>query len=119
MKLLTQSNDTVHLHMLKHLLEANGIPAVIKGENMARMVSPFLMTGTSLWVYLDDQAAEAEKLILDPNYEVKGKIDVDEFYRLTADVSADPQQLYNKLLNWAMIAIVILIAIIVLPAILT
>ena len=104
--------------MLKNLLEANGIPAVIKGENTARMVSPFLMTEPSLWVYLDDQEAEAEKLILDPNYEVEGKIDVDEFYRLTTDVSANPKQLYDRLLYWAVISLLVMVAILVLPAIL-
>ena len=100
MKFLTKSTDIVHLHVLKDLLEANGIPAVIKGENTARMISPFLMTEPSLWVYLDEQQIEAEKLILDPNYEVENKIDVNEFYSVTREVSENPKQLYNALLNW-------------------
>ena len=115
MKFLTKSTDIVHLHLLKDLLEANGIPAVVKGENTARMVSPFLMTEPSLWVYLDEQVAEAEKLILDPSYEVENRIDVDEFYRLTREVSKNPKQLYGTLLNWAvsfgaaMIALILLL----------
>lgn len=115
MKFLTKSTDIIHLHMLKDLLEANGIPAVVKGENTARMISPFLMTEPSLWVYLDEQGAEAEKLILDPSYEVENGIDVDEFYRLTKDVSENPKHMYNTLLNWvvgfgfAMIALILLL----------
>lgn len=100
MKFLTKSTDIVYLHLTKNLLEANGIPAIVKGENTARMVSPFLMTEPSLWVYLDEQEAEAQKLILDPSYEVENKIDVAEFYRLTSEVSENPNQLYNTLLNW-------------------
>ncbi len=115
MKFLTKSTDIVHLQLLKDLLEANGIPAIVKGENTARMVSPFLMTEPSLWVYLDEQGAEAEKLILDPTYEVENKVDVDEFYRLTSEVSENPKQLYNTLLNWVVGFGVVLIALILLP----
>jgi hypothetical protein len=99
MKLLTKSTDVNHLHILKDLLEANGIPAVIKGENTARMITPFLMTEPSLWVYLDQQLNEAEKVILDPNYEVENQIDVNEFYSATRGVSEDPSQLNDALLN--------------------
>ena len=101
MKFLTKNTDIIHLHVLKDLLEANGIPAVVQGDNTARMVSPFLVTEPSLWVYLEEQAAEAEKLILDPDYEVENGVDVDEFYRVTQDVSENPKQLYTTLLNWA------------------
>ncbi len=100
MKFLTKSTDIMHLHVLRDLLEANGIPAVVKGEHTARMISPFLMSEPSLWVYLDDQHIEAERLILDPDYEVENKIDVDEFYRVTKEASENPKQLYDSLLNW-------------------
>ena len=100
MKFLTKSTDISHLHVLKNLLEANGIPAVIKGENTARVISPFLMTEPSLWVFLDEQQVEAEKLILDPHYEVENRIDVNEFYSVTREVSENPKQLYDALLNW-------------------
>lgn len=115
MKFLTKSTDLVHLYVLRDLLEANGIPAVIKGENTARMISPFLMTEPSLWVYLDEQAGEAEKLILDPTYEVEHRIDVDEFHRLTLEASENPNELYTTLLNWAAGLIVVMVALILLP----
>ena len=115
MKLLTKSTDIVHLQVLKNLLEANGIPAVIKGENTARMISPFLMTEPTLWVYIDEQEAEAEKLILDPTYEVVNQVDVDEFYRLTRDVSENPKQMYDTLLNWAVGFGLVAVALILLP----
>ena len=118
MKFLTKSTDIIHLQILKDLLEANGIPAVIKGDNTARMISPFLMTEPSLWVYLDEQGEEAEKLILDPTYEVENKIDVAEFYRLTEDVAENPKQTYDMLLNWAVGIGVVMIALILLPKLL-
>jgi hypothetical protein len=100
MKLVTKSTDIIRLHLLKDLLEANGIPAVVKGENTARMISPFLMTEPGLWVFLDEQLIEAEKVILDPNHEVENKIDVNEFYSATREVSENPKQLHDALLNW-------------------
>jgi len=99
MKLVTKSTDVNYLHILKDLLEANGIPAVIKGENTARMITPFLMTEPSLWVYLDDQYSDAEKLILDPNYHVENKIDIENFYSATNEISQDPKNLNDALLN--------------------
>ena len=99
MKLLTKSTDINHLYILKDLLEANGIPAMVKGENTARMITPFLMTEPSLWVYLDDQLNEAEALILDPNYQVKNGIDMNEFHSATREISADPKHLNEALLN--------------------
>jgi hypothetical protein len=115
MKFITKSTDIVHLQILKDLLEANGIPAIVKGENTARMISPFLITEPSLWVYLDEQESDAEKLILDPSYEVANKIDVEEFYRLTKDVSENPKKLHDTLLNWTVGLVVVMIALILLP----
>ena len=99
MKLVTKSTDVNHLHILKDLLEANGIPAVIKGANTARMITPFLMTEPSLWVYLDEQHSDAEKLVLDPDYEVGNSIDVDEFYLATREVAEETGPLNDALLN--------------------
>ena len=59
------------------------------------------MTEPSLWVYLDEQLIEAEKVILDPNHEVENKIDVNEFYSATREVSENPKQLNDALLNWS------------------
>jgi hypothetical protein len=99
MKLLTKSTDINHLYILKDLLEANGIPAMVKGDNTARMITPFLMTEPSLWVYLDDQFDEAEALILDPDYQVENGIDMGEFHSATREISTNPKHLNVALLN--------------------
>ena len=117
MKYLTKSTDIAHLYTMKGLLEANGIPAVVKGENTAAMISPFAMTEPTLWIYLDEQEVEAEKLILDPDYEVQHGIDVDEFYRATQEAAENPKQLIEWLLNWA-IGIAVVSALIIVFAIL-
>jgi hypothetical protein len=44
MKLLTRDEDKMYLQELKRLLEDNGIPAVVQGENTARILPPFLMS---------------------------------------------------------------------------
>jgi len=100
MKLLTKSSDTSYLHTLKGLLEENGIPASISGENTARMITPFLMTQPSLWVYLDEQLEEASKLINNHEYTVLNKIDVEEFYDINKEIlnnSASMNSVYIKL----------------------
>lgn len=117
MKLLTTNTSVVHLEVLKGLLEANGIPAVVNGANTASMISPFLMTEPSLWVYIDEQAEEAEKLMLDPDYEVQHKVDVDEFYRIATDAGDSAEQVNNTLINWAVGFSLLMIALILLPRI--
>ena len=72
---------------------------MIKGDNIARMITPFLTTAPSLWVYLDDQLDEAEALILDPDYQVVNGVDMGEFHSATREVSANPQYLNEALLN--------------------
>ena len=89
MKLITKSTDTGYFHTLKGLLEANGIPATINGENTARMITPFLMTQPSLWVYLDEQVDEALKLVNNNEYSVINKVDVEEFYELNKNITSD------------------------------
>jgi len=100
MKLLTKSTDTSYLHTLKGLLEENGIPASISGENTARMITPFLMTQPGLWVYLDEQFEEASKLINDHEYTVLNKIDVEAFYDMNKEIlnnSSSMNSVYIKL----------------------
>ena len=99
MKLITKSIDASQLHVLKELLEANGIPALINGENTARMITPFLMTEPSLWVYLDEQRDEALRLIEDPDYEVVNKADMVEFYKIADTITDKPESLNTALVG--------------------
>jgi uncharacterized protein YciI len=89
MKLVTKSRDATYLHSLKGLLEANGIPADVQGENTARMITPFLMTEPSLWVYLDEQLSEAVKLIQNDEYVVENQVNVEEFYEINKNITSD------------------------------
>jgi len=97
MKRVIKSIDASQLHVLKDLLETNGIPALINGENTARIITPFLMTEPSLWVYLDEQRDEALRLIEDPDYEVVNKVDMIEFYKVADTVTDKPESLNTAL----------------------
>lgn len=99
MKLITKSTDTSHLYVLKELLEANGIPAIVKGENTARVITPFIMTEPGLWIYIDDQYDEARILVHNPDYEVIHKVDMDEFNELARNVTENPSNLNAVLIN--------------------
>ena len=89
MKLVTKSRDTTYLYSLKGLLEANGIPADVQGENTARMITPLLMTEPSLWVYLDEQLSEAIELIHNDEYVVKNQISIEDFYEINKNITSD------------------------------
>ncbi len=100
MKLVTRSPDLSYLEDLKRLLEANGIPAFIKGESTARTMPPLAVMEPSLWVFLDAQQLEADKLILDPKYKVENKVNVAEFYAATKEITENPRRLNDVLLNY-------------------
>lgn len=113
MKLVMKSIDSSRLHVLKDLLETNGIPALINGENTARMISPFLMTEPGLWVYLDEQLEEALKLIQDPDYEVINKVDMTEFNKIADSVTDKPKSLNTALLYLGATMVIVLLGLIV------
>ena len=118
MKLITKSTDASHLHVLKELLESNGIPALINGENTARMITPFLMTEPSLWIYLDEQVDEALILVKDPDYEVINKVNMDEFYEAANNVIDKPASLNTALIHLGVTMGVLLLGMFVLVKIL-
>ncbi len=78
--MLTRDGDKNHLESLKELLENNGIPAIIQGENTARMIIPRVLLEPTLWIYIDDQFEDALKLIDNPDHVVTTGIDMDLFY---------------------------------------
>ncbi|MET0009842.1 MAG: DUF2007 domain-containing protein [Candidatus Thiodiazotropha sp. 6PLUC4] len=99
MKLLTRSNDTEYLNELKARLESNGIPAVVQGEDTARMLIPRFGFQPTLWVYVDEQFQEALQLIDNPDYKVKAPIDLEAFRKIEPDESEKRAQLNAALLH--------------------
>ncbi len=95
MKRVTKNNDTNALYALKGLLEERGIPAFVSDEHTVRMVNPILFSGASLWVYVDEQWADAMALLENPDHEVTDPLDVDRFY---ATLQADNAPVLNKAL---------------------
>ena len=118
MKRVIKSIDASQLHVLKDLLETNGIPALINGENTARIITPFLMTEPSLWVYLDEQRDEALRLIEDPDYEVVNKVDMIEFYKVADTVTDKPESLNTALVYLGATMAVVLLGLFVLVKVL-
>ena len=96
MKLIIKNTDTEDLYILKNLLESNGIPAFISGEDTARVL-PFLMSKPGLWVFLDEQYDEAIQLINNPDYDVINRVDIDDFYETANDPSKSTESLNSVL----------------------
>ncbi len=109
MKLLTKDEDKLYLQELKELLEVNGIPAVVQGENTARILPPFFMSQAGLWVYLDQQFEDAVHLMMDANHKVTTGIDVDEFYKAQPAGEEQTNLLNKALIDLALFAIYICI----------
>lgn len=97
MKMLTRSGEKEHLISLKERLEDNGIPAVIQGEETARMTIPRFLLEPTLWIYIDDQLEDAVKLIDDPNHIVSTGIDIDLFYETALSETAQKKALNEGL----------------------
>lgn len=83
---------------MKELLELNGIPAFINGKNTSRIM-PFIITKASLWVHLSEQAHEALLLINNHEYEVKNKVDMEEYYKIKNEFNNNPNNLNSALVN--------------------
>jgi hypothetical protein len=114
MKLVKKGADASHLHILKDLLESNGIPAFINGENTARVMTPFIMTEPGLWIYLDEQFDEALKLLKDPDYEVRNRVNMEQFYGEARKITGQPERLNNALVDLAFTMGLVVLALLVL-----
>jgi hypothetical protein len=118
MKLLTRDENKMYLQELKELLENNGIPAVVQGENTARILPPFLMSQAGLWVYLDEQFEDAVHLMMDANHTVTTGINVDEFYKVLPAEEEQTNMVNKVLKDLALYAILFCIVMFVLIKIL-
>lgn len=113
MKMIAKDGDTQYLKMLKERLEEKGIPAVIQGENTARMIIPFFLFEPTLWVYMDDQFHDAEQLIMNPGHVVTTGIDVDAFYDNQPTEIEQRNELNHALIHLALFSGAIIFALFV------
>lgn len=107
MKLVLRSLDVNYLNSQKILLESNGIPAFVSGENTARTLTP-IISEPGLWVFLDEHEGEALQLLDDPDYEVINKVDVSDFDALKEEVSEESgayRNLLGTVVGWAVVVI--------------
>lgn len=81
MKLVFETHSKSEAIEVKLLLENNGIPASLSGENM-NSIRKYIGGSLGVWVYLDEQVEEARRLIDNPAYEVINPVKVSEFYRV-------------------------------------
>ena len=111
--MLTRDSDPHYLNGLKDRLEKQGIPAVVHGEDTARMIIPHFGFQPTLWVYVDEQYHEALKLIENPEYEVKAPIDLEAFKEIELDEAQKRSELNAALLHLLLYGVVIMLGIVV------
>lgn len=86
------------------LLEANGIPAALSGEFTFGVMSIGIPRVVGVWVYLDHQFDDAERLIKNPEYEVTQRVDVEDFYRFS-DSSEVKEKVLSQMLKTTALAL--------------
>ena len=105
MKLVYEADREEQAREIKVLLEANGIPAALSGEFTFGVMSIGIPKVIGVWVYLDSQADEAERLIRNPEYEVTRPVDVEDFYRFS-DSSEVKERVLSQMLKGTVLALV-------------
>ena len=116
--MITRDSDKSHLQDLKELLESKGIPAIIQGENTARMIIPYFAFQPTLWVYLDEQFDDAVQLISNPAYKVQSGIDIKEFYSSVEKLGSNQSKMNKVYIDLGLFFVGILVVIFVIIQIL-
>ena len=80
MELVYQTSDKQEANNIVSLLETNGIPAFITNEN-SNNLRKWGMSGMGIFVHVNEQKNEAIKLINNPEYKVRNKVDISRFIK--------------------------------------
>ena len=113
MKMITRDHNVQYLETLKVRLEGNGIPAVIQGQNTARMIVPISVFQPTLWIYIDEQFDDAVQLIENPAHIVTSGIDMEAFYNDQPNELEQHDNLNAALIHLALFVGLIMLAIFV------
>lgn len=87
MEIVFKSNDLNEVFEISRRLEDKGIPCRVN-ENDLRNRGSHIPDGNEVWIYLNEQYADAVKLIESPNHVVKHVVDIGEFYNQISDDEA-------------------------------
>lgn len=83
MELVCQTTDKAKAHEIQSLLEENGIPASIAGEQLHDINWQHIPNGLSVWVYINEHLPDAKHLIENPKHCVAHPVNIEEFYQQT------------------------------------
>ena len=108
MKMITRDSDLQYLKVLQERLEEAGIPAIIQGDNTARMIIPFFLLQPTLWIYFDEQFEDAVNLTMDSEYIVTTGVDVEAFYEKQPTELEQRSQLNAALIHLALFLLLIM-----------
>ena len=109
MKLLYRANSLEEANESKAILELAGIPVMISGENFSGLRLPFFPNNLGVFIYLDEQYNDAQKVIADPNYMAESAIDVEDFYQLleSAEFRHNVNTGYLAIFSWLIGTIIV------------
>jgi len=90
-----------------------GIPAVIQGENTARMIVSFFAFQPTLRIYIDEQFDDAVQLVSNAEHVVRTGIDIEAFYREQPGAGEQSNELNAALIHLALFLGLIMLGIFV------
>lgn len=106
MKLITKFSSRDDADEASRLLETNGVATFISSKRSHRIGG--LFTGAfhvGLWVILDEQYQDAQRLLSDPNHRVERKLTQSEISEIRSSVrSGDMSQVLKLLFQLLMMA---------------
>lgn len=101
MKLLFNTRQINEAERVKHLLETKGIPVFISNQYQNNIRRPFLKL-LGVWVYLNEQEADARRVLENPKYKVMKPVDVEGFYAQLPE-SDTGAMVRVKLIKWLLV----------------
>ncbi len=109
MRRVYQADNIQEAEEIKFLLEDNGIPSFVTDKHTRRIgIMPYIKN--SVLVYINNQKAEALRLISNRSYDVQNRVNVTEFYETTKNAlpPLEANEYILKLLLKALVALVLI-----------
>ena len=106
MILLTEVSEIEEFYRIKTLFESKGIAAYFGNQESARNFGMLHPAGKyAIHIMLDEQLADAKKLLLDPNHVVQNPVDLSEF-----DDESNKQVANKKIISVMLLILLAIVA---------
>ena len=113
MKLVCKCSELIEAERIKTLLESQGIPANITGQEAYHLqLAALVSRPLAVWVYLDEHIDAAKACLDNPDYIVRNAVNIENFYvDLRESVDVESISSFNKQLIYAGLSMILVLII--------